>query len=155
MTSAADSAGVWPGGLDPDLGVDGRLVGIRHAGELGDLAGARLRVEPFTSRASQSSSVVATWTSTKLSIQPRTSSRTLAVRGDRGRHRDHAVAGEQRGDESDPEDVGVAVLLREAEALREVLAHFVAVEQLDLAPRARSSATTISAIVLLPAPEAR
>ena len=35
------------------------------------------------------------------------------------------------GDEGDPADVGVAVLLREAEPLGEVLAHDVAVEDLE------------------------
>src|SRR5206468_481671 len=34
-------------GLADDLGVFGRLVGIRDAGELLDLAGASLRVEPL------------------------------------------------------------------------------------------------------------
>jgi len=49
-------------------------------------------------------------------------------RGDHG----HVVAGEQIGDERDPADVGVPVLLREAEALGEVLADDVAVEYLEL-----------------------
>ena len=53
------------------------------------------------------------------------------VRGDRGRHRDHTVPGEEARDVTDPADIGVAVLFREAEALRQVLAHLVAVEELD------------------------
>src|SRR5258705_6764790 len=56
----------------------------------------------------------------------------LGVWGDRrGDHR-HAVAAEQVGDEGDATDVDVAVLLREAEALREVFAHHVAIEDLQL-----------------------
>ena len=75
------------------------------------------------------------------------------VRRDRGGHRDDAVAGEQARDAPDAADVGVAVLLREAEPLREVLAHLVAVEQLDPVAASRSSSTTMFAMVLLPAPE--
>src|SRR5205807_1932344 len=47
----------------------------------------------------------------------------------------YPIAGEQLGDEADPPDVDVAVLLREAETLGQVLPHDVAIEQLDaLAP---------------------
>ena len=47
-----------------------------------------------------------------------------------------AVAGQPRGDPADALDVRVAVLLREAEALRQVRAHGVAVEVLDERPAA-------------------
>ena len=72
----------------------------------------------------------------------RTSSRIVAVGRDRGRDRDDAVAREQVRDEADAADVRVAVLLREAEALREVLAHLVAVEDLDT-PAPGSSPRTV------------
>ena len=51
------------GSVEPDLGVLGGLVGIADAGELGDEALARLLIEPLRSRASQTSSGVATWIS--------------------------------------------------------------------------------------------
>ena len=60
-----------------------------------------------------------------------------------------AVARQQPRHEADAADVGVAVFLREAEPLRQVRAHLVAVE--DLHRRAPSSrARSASASVLLP-----
>src|SRR5207249_6494411 len=60
------------------------------------------------------------------------------ARGAVGTHRraddGAAVADDLRGHEADTEDVRVAILLREAEALREMRADDVAVEQRDLAP---------------------
>src|SRR5205814_2961867 len=58
----------------------------------------------------------------------------LDVRRDRGADDGAAVARHPRGDPADPLDVRVAVLLREAEALREVRADGVAVEVLDDEP---------------------
>src|SRR5262249_15409049 len=55
----------------------------------------------------------------------------LDVRGDRRTDDGAALAREPRCDPPDPLDVRVAVLLREAETLREVRAHRVAVEVLD------------------------
>ena len=55
----------------------------------------------------------------------------LAVGRDRGRDRDDAVAREQIADVADAADVGVAVFLGKAQALGEVGADFVAVEDFD------------------------
>src|SRR5262249_59103862 len=55
----------------------------------------------------------------------------LAVRRDGGDDHRRAVARQPRRDPADAADVRVPVLLREAEALREMLAHLVAVEPLD------------------------
>src|SRR5262249_25043767 len=56
----------------------------------------------------------------------------LAVRGDRGHDRRDAVSREEVRHEPDPQDVRVAVLLREAEPFGEVRPDDVAVEELDL-----------------------
>src|SRR5438105_14002241 len=56
-----------------------------------------------------------------------------AIRRDRRSDGHDPVAGQHRRDPSDAADVLVAVGLREPEPLRKVLAHLVAVEQLDLA----------------------
>ena len=112
-------------------GSSGRLVRIGHAGELGDLAGPGLGVQALH---------VA-----RLAVFERGRDVDFdevvdpaahlvtdgAVGGDRRGDRHHAVAREQRRDETDPEDVRVAVGLGETEPLRQVLAHLVAVEQLD------------------------
>src|SRR5262249_3424689 len=55
-----------------------------------------------------------------------------AVGGDRSRHYDNAIAREQFSDEPDASNVGVPVFLAESQALRQVSAHDVAVEQLDI-----------------------
>ena len=81
-----------------------------------------------------SSSDVSTKTSTNgpnCSTCRGPSARVSRVRRDRGGDHGAAVAREPRGDPADPLDVRVAVLLREAEALREVRADRVAVEVLD------------------------
>ena len=57
--------------------------------------------------------------------------RDVVVRRDRGADGDAAVLGDFRRDVADAADVDVAVLLREAELAREVLAHQVAVEDRD------------------------
>ena len=124
-------------GLDHQLGVLRRLVGVGDAGELLDLAGAGLRVEALD---------VALLADLDRGLDVGLDEAAvhhlarlvadLAVGRDRGGDHRHAVAGQQVGDERDAADVGVAVLLREAEALREVLADDVAVEHLELRRRA-------------------
>ena len=56
----------------------------------------------------------------------------VAIGGNGRRDRHRAVARKQLGHESDATDVRVAVFLGEAETLAQVLAHFVAVEHLDV-----------------------
>src|SRR3954465_7825110 len=57
-----------------------------------------------------------------------------AIRRDRGGDRCHAVARAHGGPPSDPAEVFVAVGLRKAEALRQMLANLVTVEEFDLSP---------------------
>src|SRR4051794_10835782 len=122
-------------GLADDLGVLGRLVGIRDAGELLDLAGASLRVEALDVAvlARLDRGLYVGLDEAAVHHLPRLVA-DLAIGRDRGRDHRDAVARQQVGDERDPADVGVAVLLRETETLREVLADDVAVENLELRP---------------------
>ena len=106
---------------------------------------------PFTSRASQSSSDVATWISTKLSIQPRTSSRTARY----GEIAAVTATTPLRASRLATNPIRRMLMSRSSfenvEALREVLAHLVAVEQLDPVARvAQLRRPRCSAIVLLP-----
>src|ERR1035437_911667 len=57
----------------------------------------------------------------------------VAVRRDGRRQRNHAVARQQARYEADAADVLVAILAREAQALAEVLAHRVAIQQFQAA----------------------
>src|SRR5205823_273289 len=61
----------------------------------------------------------------------------LAVGGDGGGDHRRAVARQQPGDITDAPDVGVAVLLGEAEPLGEVRSYFISVQQLRRAPAGR------------------
>ena len=106
----------------------------RDAGELLDLAGERLRVEALD---------VAPGALVDRRVDEHLDERRVLLDHlagllprllvGRDRRDDHGGAGarEARGDPADPLDVGVPVLLREAEALREVRADDVAVEVLD------------------------
>ena len=131
---AADSLGRAAFGVEPELGARRLLVGIGDAGELGDLAGVRLRVEALRVAAlallERGRDVDLDERRVLLGQRARLLPRLL-VRRDRGDDDDGAGAREPRGDPADPLDVRVAVLLREAEALGQVLAHDVAVEAVD------------------------
>ena len=112
---------------------------------------------PLTSRRAHSSTDASTCTSTN-GPNSSTSSRAFCARllVGRDRRRDHgaAVARQPRGDPADALDVRVAVLLREAEALREVRAHGVAVEVLDERGRgARARGRRCGRSSSCPAPE--
>src|SRR5439155_6278812 len=104
--------------------------------EILDLAAARLRVHPF---------LVAGLADVERRVDEDLDEAVCAdhlahpvARGAVGAHRGAddgaAVADDLRGHEADAEDVRVAILLREAEAFREMRADHVAVEQRDLAP---------------------
>src|SRR6478735_7487556 len=119
-------------GVDPHGGVGGLLVGRGDAGELGDLAGARLRVEALAVAA--------------LALLERRGDvdqeegapggldhlphllAGLGERRDRRADRDPAVAGDLGGDPADAADVGLAVGLAEGEPRGQVTAYDVAVE---------------------------
>ena len=135
MTSAALSSGVSVS--VGEVHVRGRrsLVGVADAGELLDLAGERLRVEALDVAvgALLHRRVHEDLDERRRTPPPGRARRRprLDVRGD-GRHQGHdAGAGESARHPADAPDVGVAVLLGEAEALREVRPHHVAVEVLD------------------------
>src|SRR5450631_431582 len=53
------------------------------------------------------------------------------IRSDRGAYRDAAVLGDLRGDITNAADVDVAMLFRESEFARQMLAHQIAIEQSD------------------------
>ena len=130
---STEVAEVERAGVERHLGGVGRLVGVAHAGELRDLAGERLLVEALRvaadalleRRRDVDLDEVADGLARRLA-------RRLVRRDGRDEH-GHAVAREQVRDEGDARDVEVAVLAREAEALREMRADEVAVEELDLA----------------------
>src|SRR5918994_1231673 len=121
--------------VDDELGMLRRLVRIVHARESGDLPGQRLLVEPLRIpvRGDLLHGRVHVHLDERADLGAHRVPR-LPVRGDRTTDRRDAVAGQQLRDEPDPEDVRVAVILREPQALRQVLADDVAVEDLGLQP---------------------
>ena len=105
-------------GDDPHLGRERLLVGIGHAGELGNLAGARLGVQPLhVSFLAYVDRGIDEDLDEVVDLSPDLVA-DVAVGRDRRRDRYHAVAGEDRRHPADAADVGVAVLLRESEPLR-------------------------------------
>src|SRR5260370_37333139 len=121
-------------GVDHEFRRERLLVRVRDAGELGHLPGQRPAIQPFG---------VAANAFVERGFHVHFDERTDraahfiadgAVRGNGGGDHDHAVAGEQLRDVADAPDVGVAVLAREAQALGEILAYLVSVEQLDPNP---------------------
>src|SRR5918995_5691236 len=121
-------------GVDPDLGVARLFVRVGDAGELLELAAEGLLVEPLdvAPRALlHGRRHVDLDERAVLLDQLARVAASLLVRRDCGDEHCGAVAGQSRSDPADALDVRVAVLLREAEALREVRAHDVAVQGLD------------------------
>ena len=55
----------------------------------------------------------------------------VAIRRNRRRDRDHAIARQQIADVADPPDIDVAIFLRKPESLGEIGADFVAIEDFD------------------------
>src|SRR5262249_37278303 len=55
----------------------------------------------------------------------------LPVRGNRRGNRNHSITRQEARDVSDPPNVRVPILLRKAESLRQVSAHFIAIQQLQ------------------------
>ena len=133
-------------GVDHDLGRERGLVGVVDAGEALDLAGEGPGVQALhvplledTDRAVAVHLAEAP-DGTPLLVPDR------SVGADGGRDGAGAGAREELGDEADAADVGVPVLAGEAEALREVGAHLVAVEQTTTwIPRRGSSAASKAA----------
>ena len=134
-----------------------RLVRVVDAGEALDLARERLLVEALDVAARALVDRGGDVAPRRTGPTPRPSRapccRVSSYGRDRGRDHGAALAREPRGDPADPLDVRVAVLLREAEALREVRADGVAVEVLDDQAARSSSGPTRCAIVDLPDPE--
>ena len=127
-------AGRAAGRLQPQLGLERLLVRRRDAGEVLDLAGERGRVEPLRIAArallERRRDVDLDERRVLLDEGARVAAHLL-VRRDRRDDHDRAGAREPRSDPADARDVRVAVLLREAEALREMGADDVAVEVVD------------------------
>src|SRR5207302_8973684 len=119
-------------GCDLDLRVQRRLVGVVDTGEALERAGARLGIEalhiPVLADLQRGGDVDL---EEVVADQFPDLVTHRAVGGDGGGDDLYPIAGEQLGDEADPPDVDVAVLLREAETLGQVLPHDVAIQQLD------------------------
>ncbi len=119
---------------DPHLGRRRRFVRIRYAGELGDLTRARPLVQTLhVALLADLDRRVDVDLDEPVDGRPDLVAHR-AVRRDRRRHRHDPVAGQQRRDPPDAADVRVPIGLREPESRRQVLAHLVAVEQLDAMP---------------------
>src|SRR5256885_4001327 len=107
------------------------LVGIRHAGELGDLSGQRPAVQPLRVAAD---ALVERGLHVHLDERADLVAHLVpdrAVGGYRGRNHRDPVAREQLRDVTDAADVGVAVRARKPQALGEILAHLVPVEHFN------------------------
>ena len=137
MMRRAFSSGVKLDRVERDLGIQRRLVGIADPGELLDLAAPRLGVHPLhvALLADRQRRVDEDLDELVLVHQRPHSVARRPIRGDRGAHHRPAVAHDLAGHEADAQDVGVAVLAGETQALREMSAHHVAVELGHLAPR--------------------
>ena len=134
MTCAADSSGASPSVSTTISALSGASYGSSTPGEPLDLAGERLRVEAVHVAAGalvERGPDVDLDERAVLLDQRACVSACLGVRRDRRDDDGAAVAGDARGHPAEPLDVRVAILLREAEALREVRADGVAVEVLD------------------------
>src|SRR5258705_6087041 len=107
------------------------LVGVRHAGELGDLPAQRPAVQPLGVAAD-----ALVERSFHIHLDERTDLLAHlvpdgAIGRDRGRDHRNAVSREQLRDVTDAADVGVAVVAREAQTLGEILGRLVTVEHFD------------------------
>ncbi len=141
------------GRLQHQLGRQRRLVRVGHSVNSGISPARALAYSPFTSRFSHSSREVATWISTKLSIQARTSSRT-----------------ERYGEIAAVTDT--TPLRASTDATQPIRRMFVSRSAFEnpspsdrcsrtsspsssstLRPRSRNDSTTMFAIVLFPAPD--
>src|SRR4051812_31900553 len=122
--------------VDDQVGGDGRLVWIAHAGEVGDLAPHRLAVEalhvPLYEGVERGVCVDLQERNPFLVGEPSHLGPGFGVGRDGGGHDPHAVAGEEAGDEPDAADVRIAILAGEPETLRQMRAHLVTVEDLHL-----------------------
>jgi hypothetical protein len=120
--------------VDDDLRVGGRFVRVVDAREALDLARERLRVEPVDVTAGALVERRADVDLDKRAVLLDEGAGIvsgLLVGRDRGHDGRASMAGDPRGDPPEPLDVGVTVLLRETEALREMGANGVAVQVLD------------------------
>src|SRR5581483_9075801 len=118
--------------VDDDFGVQRFFVGVGDAGEVLDLAAEGLLIEALDVAPLQLLDAALGVDLDEVADESAVLVADIAVGRDRGRDDGDAVAGEEVGDEADAEDVGVAVLLAEAEAFAEVGADDVAVQDLDL-----------------------
>src|SRR6266545_262739 len=107
------------------------LVGIGHPREVRDLSGDGLLVQALHVSPGDLLERGLDVHLDKVADQLAIAIADLPIRRDRGAHGDHAVPHQQVGDEADPQDVGVAILLGECQALGQVRSHHVAVQELD------------------------
>src|SRR5262249_21910302 len=122
-------------GVDPQLGVYGWFVGVVDTGEVLELAGPRLLVEPLRvallARLNRRVHVDLDKRQAALDVQGTHAVAVLAVGADEGGDRDDARVGEQLGDLADAADVLFAVLGRETQVLVQPVPDVVAVEHVS------------------------
>src|SRR3990172_7262982 len=118
--------------LDDDLRAQRLLVGVGDAGEVGDLASQRLLVEALDVATDELVDGALDVDLDEVANLGAHLVANAAVRRDGGGDDGDAVAAQQVGDEADAQDVGVAVLLAEAQTLAQVGAHHVPVQRLHL-----------------------
>ena len=135
--------GAGRGGVDADLGLLGRFVGAVDAGEVLELARARLLVEALhVARLGDRERGVDEDLDELALGQHRADHLALgAERADEGGEHDQAGVGHQLGDLADAADVLDPVGLGEAEVLVEPVADIVAVEQEGVPAHARGASS--------------
>src|SRR5262249_31496818 len=119
---------IFAGGVDDDFGSRGRLVRVCNAGEVRNLSGERLFVQPFDVACSQDVDRALHVDFYEIRDAGANLLAHRAVGRDSGGDRDSAVAGQQLADEADTADVFVAVVFAEAQSLGKMRPDDVAVE---------------------------
>src|SRR6266542_2981620 len=121
-------------GVQDHLGLQRRLVGVGDAGEVGDHPGQRLGVQTLHVTLGAGRDRRGHVHLHEVAHRGAHPVARLPVRRDGGDHHHHAVLGELARDVADAGDVGVPVLVAEAQLLAEVGTDLVAVEHLDAVP---------------------
>src|SRR5262249_384448 len=121
-------------GVHDDLRLHGRLVRSGHTGKLGDLARTRLLVVSLGVAALAFLQRAVDEDFDELAVAHDTPRLVAigALRGDEGRHIDHAGMCEELGNLADAPDVLIAVRGREAQVLVQAMTHIVAIQHVGV-----------------------